>query len=338
MPQCGSQTILCGLPVRFDTYSGCSHMCKYCFTQRKINLNNISKCESVVSLKNFIDGKRNEETNWCDWNIPIHFGGLSDPFQPYEEKYGYTLDCLKLFAETYYPFVVSSKGILITKPNYLDLLSECNCVVQISAVCSKYDILEKGAPTFIQRIKMAETLTKRVKRVNIRIQPYMTEIFKDVISNIKLFANAGVYGIIIEGMKFVKKKTGLVKVGGDFVYPFNILEMQFKQIKAEAHRCGLKFYSGENRLRYLGDDMTCCGIDGLDGFKPNLYNVCNILNGVISQPTEKMKEVGTAACFSALEQDTLGRHKLNGMSFHDYTADYIINKREYCNTVFGVKK
>ena len=26
---CGSQVILCNLPVRFDTYVGCSHGCRY---------------------------------------------------------------------------------------------------------------------------------------------------------------------------------------------------------------------------------------------------------------------------------------------------------------------
>ena len=31
----------------------------------------------------------------------------------------------------------------------------------------------------------------------------------------------------------------------------------------------MKFYSGENRLRAMGDSMTCCGIDGLEGFKGN---------------------------------------------------------------------
>lgn len=38
MPDCGSQCWLCDLPVRFDTYKGCTHGCKYCFVQRKNTL------------------------------------------------------------------------------------------------------------------------------------------------------------------------------------------------------------------------------------------------------------------------------------------------------------
>ena len=276
MPQCGSQAVLCGLPIRFDTYKGCSHLCKYCFTQRKTDLNVVEKHESANTLRSFISGQRTEQTIWCDWDIPLHWGGLSDPFQPAELEYKISYECLKVFAETQYPFVVSTKGSAIVKQEYLDLLSQCNCVVQISMACDKYDILEKGAPPFAERLKMVEKLADKVRRVNIRIQPYMAEVFTDICGSIKLFADAGAYGITVEGMKFAKKKLGLVKVGSDFAYPESILEIQFKELKSEAHRNGLKFYCGENRLRRLGDDITCCGVDGLTGFTPNLYNACNI--------------------------------------------------------------
>ena len=43
----------------------------------------------------------------------------------------------------------------------------------------------------------------------------------------------------------------------------------------------------------MGDDMCCCGIDGLPGFKGNDYNLCMILNGKTPEPTEHMKKVGT---------------------------------------------
>lgn len=33
--KCGSQIVLCNLPIRFDTYVGCSHGCRYCFVQKK---------------------------------------------------------------------------------------------------------------------------------------------------------------------------------------------------------------------------------------------------------------------------------------------------------------
>lgn len=157
--KCGSQIILCNLPVRFDTYRGCSHGCRYCFAQKKNDISHIERDESVDGLRSFIEGKRGNETEWCDWNIPIHWGGMSDPFQPVEKQIRASYECLKLLAETKYPFVVSTKGRLIADPEYLDLLAQCNCVLQISMVCSKYDRLERGTPSYEERLAILKTVS-----------------------------------------------------------------------------------------------------------------------------------------------------------------------------------
>ena len=121
MPSCGSQVFLCDLPIRFDTYIGCTHGCQYCFATKKQDefYNRIRRGESVEALKKFIKGKRTIETNCCDWDIPLHFGGMSDPLQPIERKKGYTYECLELLAETQYPFVLSTKGRLLGEKNTL---------------------------------------------------------------------------------------------------------------------------------------------------------------------------------------------------------------------------
>ena len=85
MPKSGSQIILCDLPVRFDTYEGCGHACSYCFVSRKADIAKIKLGEGVESLARWIKGVRDKSTNWCDWPIPLHWGGLSDPFQPAEK-------------------------------------------------------------------------------------------------------------------------------------------------------------------------------------------------------------------------------------------------------------
>lgn len=335
--KCGSQVILCNLPIRFDTYKGCSHACKYCFAQKKQNIAKIQKDETVKALQAFIDGERGKETNWCDWNIPIHWGGMSDPFQPIERSQRNSYECLKLFAETKYPFVVSTKGKLVAEPEYLELLEQCNCVVQISAVCSKYDKLELGCPTYEERVEIVRKIAPKVKRVIVRIQPYMPEVYKDVLKNIPKLAEAGAYGVILEGMKFYKGKKGMVKIGGDYCYPLSVLKPQFESIRAECHRNGMKFYAGENRLRTMGDSMCCCGIDGLDGFKGNDYNLCMIVNGKNPKPTVQMKTKGTATCFHALHQEAGITKKLNEQSFYGMTQEELASKTDYYRQLFGLK-
>ena len=172
MPACGSQVILCDVPIRFDTYEGCSHLCEYCFVQRKSDVfNNIKPRETVASLVNFIKGKRTGEVAWCDWDIPLHWGGLSDPFQPAERKMHYSLEALKVFAKTQYPFIVSTKNKMISEEPYLSLIKQCNCVVQFSCTAPEYDEIEKGASTFEERVEAARKITATGKRVNMRCQP-----------------------------------------------------------------------------------------------------------------------------------------------------------------------
>lgn len=332
MPNCGTQCWLCDLPIRFDTYKGCTHDCTYCFVRRKSGLE-VSKGEGLKALKDFINGKRTTETGWCDWDIPLHWGGMSDPFQPCEKKYKYSLEALKIFAETQYPVIISTKGELCIEKPYIDLIRKSNAVMQVSCLCSKYDEIEKGAPTFEERLNIINVLSKNCKRVIVRAQPYIHDIFNDMMDNIPRFKKAGAYGIIFEGMKFVKSKKGLVKCGGDYVQPYKVLQKDFKRLKEQCHKYGLKFYSGENRLRKMGDSLTCCGVDDLDGFVPNTYNLNHILNGDITKPTKAQTENGKASCFQSIFQDTGYSQWIKLHSFDYMMKWFLNNKRELVEQV-----
>lgn len=338
MPRCGSQCFLCNLPIRFDTYQGCSHACKYCFAKKFVDITKIKKDEGPKALQDFINGKRNIETRWCDWNIPIHWGGMSDPFQPCEKIHKNSLECLKVFAETQYPFVVSTKGKIIVEKEYLDLIQKCNCVVQISAVCDVYDKLELGAPTYKERLEIAKKIAEKGKRVIIRIQPYMHEVFKQVYNNLDKIAEIGAYGVIIEGMKFKKKKAGLIKVAGDFTYPYELIKNDFLKLKDKAHKLGLKIYAGENRIRKLGDSLTCCGTDGLENFIPNNFNYNYLLDEKVeSRP--KMKQPKTGGPFVAISGlTTVEARRLRANSFAYNMIELYKTKRETIDEVMGVKK
>lgn len=317
---CGSQAVLCEYPIRIDTYKGCSHGCKYCFAQQKQDISHVRPDNCVAQLRNFIDGKRSSDTRWCDWAIPLHWGGLSDPFQPAERGIGVSLKCMELFAETGYPVIISTKGRLITEEPYISMLRKCNAVVQVSMVCSSYDRMEPGAPTFEERLGMVRTLSRNCKRVIARAQPYIINVHDEFVSNLPRIAEAGAHGVTVEGMKFKRSKPGLVKVGGDWCYPSDLLESRYGKIRDAAHAAGLAFYCAENRLRPMGDAMACCGCGDLDGFKGNPYNVVTMQAGIDVEPTDAMREVGTAMCFKAMHQDTASNYMLKKESFASQMA------------------
>lgn len=339
MPNCGSQCWLCDMPIRFDTYKGCTHGCKYCFVQRngKYDISKVQKGEGTKALLSWIQGKRTSETNWCDWNIPLHWGGVSDPFQPCERYYRMSYNALRVFAETKYPFVVSTKGRIIEEPEYLELLRKCNCVVQISMVCSSYDKLEEGAPSFEERLEIARKVAPNVKRLIVRIQPYMHEVYGEVYENLEKFKAAGAYGVIVEGMKFASKRPGLVKVAGDYTYPKALIEGDILKLKQRAHELGLALYSGENRTRELGDSLCCCGVSDLPGFKVNEYNLNHMLHGRKPAKTPQMQKTGTAMCFQSLYQNTANSRRLRGESFESEMLNVYKTKRDYVNETFGLK-
>lgn len=322
MPKCGSQIILCDVPIRFDTYEGCGHACSYCFVSRKVDISKIKNGESLATLRQWIQGKRTPETAWCDWAIPIHWGGMSDPFQPVERLRKNSLAALQLLEETQYPFIVSTKSALIAEEPYLPLIRKSNCVVQFSVASPRYNNIERGAATYEQRLEAAAKITP-YRRVVLRIQPYIPGIFLDVLRAIGKFAEIGIHGVILEGMKYTKPMfPGLVVNGKDFVYPIDTLLPQFKAIKDACHKHGLKFYSGENRLRALGDELCCCGIEGL-GWKANTAN----LNHRLFDPdnfhyTDRMQEKGSAMVFKAIEQDVLSGKEIPLKSFASKMDEY----------------
>lgn len=317
---CGSQAVLCEYPVRLDTYSGCSHGCKYCFARTKVDIEKVTMKNCAKQLRGFIEGKRNGVTKWCDWAIPLHWGGLSDPFQPVERRAGASLECLKIFAETKYPVIISTKGKLITEEPYLSILRECNAVVQVSMVCSSYDRMEPGAPSFEERLSMVARLAGNCRRVIVRAQPYITGVKREFLSNIPRFAKAGAHGVTVEGMKFKKGKPGLVKVRGDYCYPEDLLEAHYALIRDACHDAGLAFFCAENRLRPMGDSPACCGCGDLPGFRGNRFNAVSLLNGIDCAPTERMKEVGTAMCFKAIHQSPGSSIELRKESFASQMA------------------
>jgi len=315
VPQCGSQTILCDLPVHFDTYHGCAHGCTYCFGRAKRDLTAIRPAESVVALRRWIAGERTQETRWCDWRIPLHVGGLSDPLQPIERAQHRTLACLELLAAERYPFVISTKSTLAGESPYLELLAAANAVVQVSLVAPAFDKLEPGAPRYAERLRLLPRLARRVRRVIVRIQPYVPEVLRAVLAALPRYAAAGIHGVIVEGMKCKRAAAGRVKVGADWCLPSDRLRADFERIRDRCHGLGLRFYCAENRLRRLSDDRCCCGVDGLPGFRPNRSNLNALVFDRPVRYTARMRQPGTAGAFKALCQSPTSTVALKGLSF-----------------------
>ncbi|MBN1253979.1 MAG: hypothetical protein JXA50_01730 [Deltaproteobacteria bacterium] len=186
--------------------------------------------------------------------------------------------------------------------------------------CSEYDALEPNAPSYAKRFKTLGKMAAAAKRVVVRIQPYIEHFHEEILSNLCRYKNEGVYGVVVEGMKVLKSIPGFVRLGGDFCYPRKVLERRFREIKAVCHDNGLAFLCGENRLRSMGDSLTCCGCEGVEGFVVNKANMNQYLFDKESYVfTPKMKEPGTAYPAKALFQHTVSEKQLRmNTSYYEF--------------------
>lgn len=125
---------------------------------------------------------------------------------------------------------------------------------------------------------------------------------------------AGADAVTVEGMKFKRRAPGTVRVDGDWCYPVERLRSHYEKVWDARHESGLLFLCAENRLRGMGDNMACC-CGELGGFRGNDFNAVTLAAGVAAEPTPAMREPGSAMCFKASRQDTLGSARLKLTTF-----------------------
>ena len=134
-----SQFAFCGLPLRLDTYAGCAFQCKFCFARYRggATAGETIRPADPASLRRtfgraLIDQKPGILAQFLRRRVPVHFGGMSDPFQPAEQRHRVTRSALEILGRFQYPTVISTRSVMIADAEYLPLLRDFPCVVQFS--------------------------------------------------------------------------------------------------------------------------------------------------------------------------------------------------------------
>lgn len=294
----------CSLPIRFDSYSGCSQGCLYCWSQwcghKKRYINNgirpIDITELITRLRFALDEKakkRSAISQLLQHRCPVHFGGLSEPLQSIDKKYRVTYRAIEVFRDFDYPILLSTKGKLVGDTEYLDLIaSHKKCAIQVSFSTLDDSLglkIEPGAPLPSQRIEMIRKATERNIWVAVRLQPFLFPVQSVDDYNLALLAEIGVKHIIVEHLRiptnFDKKALRRLYdvLGIDIIHYYRQRSMQVSRVNYElssdakipniikfrewAHKLGLTFGCGDNDLHHLSDDDCCCGIQNLAGFE-----------------------------------------------------------------------
>lgn len=81
--------------------------------------------------------------------------------------------------------------------------------------------------------------------------------------------------------------------------------------------------------------VTCCGIDGLEGFKGNTFNVNHIYNGDPTKPTPGQQQTGTAGCFKCTNQTSAHSRLIKKLSFEEKMINFMDEHKDLIKEVFG---
>jgi DNA repair photolyase len=296
-----SQFAFCGLPLRLDSYAGCSFACAYCFARlRGGNMNfgpvRPADPESLPRIMDraFGDGKpAGVLAQFLRHRVPVHFGGMSDPFQPAEKQYGVTASFLRALAARQYPTVISTRGSLIATPLYLDLLRAMrHVIVQFSFSTTKDEVAQRFEPSSSPPSELLKIMSQLVKAgipTTCRWQPYITGVSERPHEFISRVAATGCKHLALEHLKVpiehqqrlwkqlsratgqefsaVYRASGALRDGREYVLASALKLPTLLETAKLTRVAGMTFGAADNEFQYMSDTLCCCsGVDQFNGF------------------------------------------------------------------------
>lgn len=307
-----SQFYFCGIPFRLDISPKCPNNCLYCFAMsrggRRTSKNQIANVKQISKkIKKSMEYKSQKldvNGEMLHHRVPIHFGGISDPFSN-NLTTNIAKNLLKILNAYDYPIVISTKNVdKLLKDEILEILKKTkNIVIQISLTTSNESysrIIEPNVPSPEKRINCLEALSDEgiftITRLQPLIIPWIDEITHELIpilgmvkcnhviveylklpveKNISLMKNA-LRAINWDAYKFYKE-NGSSLIGREWILPNKLKWNKMKSLIHSIHKYGMTYGAGDYGLNHLGDTNCCCGIDSRKGFsnwfKGNFSNI-----------------------------------------------------------------
>lgn len=281
-----SQFHMCGNCFRADTYKGCDFGCKYCFANSRHDGKLFGESIARIQLieKWFKDAiEKGEENNikkeMLKHYVPLHLGGMSDPFQKREWKHGITKRFLEISNKYNYPINISTKTSYLPD-EYWNLLNPEIHTFQISLIGVSDEYIRKfetNTPLASERIKFVKELKSRGFWVSIRIQPIID--INEVLELIKLTENYVDY-YTIEHLKIARDSTNIQKTMLHLIENMNVgLVAKFREYEFDSNTIyrniqkiknatNVKIGCGDNAFHIMSDSFNCCGVDTM----PTAFN------------------------------------------------------------------
>lgn len=295
-----SQIFFCGIPFRFDSSPKCTLNCLYCFAMtrggRRSSTDLLARSEKLIRkierAQISPDGDINSEL--IHRKLPIHFGGMSDPFST-KTTTSISMRVLEKLKEFDYPVVLSTKQTrYLETTSFQEIARDYkNLIIQISisSINEKFTKrIEPCAPTPFERLKTIHNLSRLGIPIIARIQPFFPWLADEVGEElIPALAQSGVNHAVVEFLKLpveeslflnnefsnainldirkYYKENQAIVMSREWLFPTEKKWEILQPIINSIHKSGMTYGAGDYGLNHLGDTQCCCGIDKFEGFE-----------------------------------------------------------------------
>jgi len=299
-PRWSGEITDCALPMTFDQYSLCGYRCLYCFAffQKAIGgakadyLKHNVRPVNVERVKRiFTEPDSSQFGPFVKEHKVMQWGGLADPFCPYERKYGVGLELIRFFRKIEYPVSFSTKGAwwLDTKyGEYRSLFEGAKHFhVKVSLITldqAKAKMVEVGCPSIERRLQTIEKLAALgIGGVTLRLRPFIIGVSTP--SYLDLIREAAKRGADSVSTEFMCLETRSRRARPRWeqlghVAGYDVLKMYRKHspgsgylrlnrgikrpymlaMKQLCDELGLRFYVSDADWKELSHNGCCCGL------------------------------------------------------------------------------
>lgn len=173
------------LPYKWDlnVYRGCSHRCQYCYAlySHKYLENGKNFFDTIYVKTNIVEALEKQLSSKRWKHEVINLGGVTDSYQPIEEKYQLMREILKLMIKYKTPIVISTKSDLILRD--IDLLTELAKIVSVNVAVTITTMdenirkkIEPGAKPSQKRLEVLKQLKGKNIGLGLHFMPILPMI------------------------------------------------------------------------------------------------------------------------------------------------------------------
>jgi len=205
------------IPYGWDLniYRGCEHGCKYCYAMYSHQYLDSDEYFDDIYVKTNVVEQLEKQLSSDSWKREIiNIGGVTDSYQPAEDKYKLMTDILKLLIKYKTPCIISTKSDLILRD--YDLIDELSKItyVNVAATITCMDenirkLVEPNGAESLKRFAMLKEFSKTNSSTGLHfmpIIPYITDGYDNVDS---LYSHAQDCNVdyVLPGTLYLRGKT-----------------------------------------------------------------------------------------------------------------------------------